>query len=865
MRCGEDDGVVVRGVVADHGGTTLVGAEPGPSAAQESRAILGKAIAGERFEGLLDVVEGGLAGAAEERIGDGKAAGADVGERGRVRCEIRLGRAVAGADERPGRGNGELLVAGGGRSARRAACPGKAVADGRRVFRPMSSTAPRRWLTTLVYLLLIASARGLNLTALVPADGATAVCADTLVRMTFDEDVRVGGAGRVQLVDAASGEVADAADLAEAAPTRLIGGNPTPFRYQPLMAAGRVVTFFPRAGVLAAGRTYRLRVSPGAITTAAGGFFAGFAVEAEPRFTVRASGPAADASSIVVAADGSGDFCTVQGAIDFVPLGNARPRLIAIRPGVYPEMVYIGSRRPFLTLRGADREACVIAYANNNNFNAGNNRAMVAIDANDVSLEFLTLHNTTPRGGSQAEALRGNGRRVVLDRVTLRSFQDTLLWNGALFVTDSLIEGDVDFMWGGGACFFQRCEIRSVSAGYLAQVRNAEAGRGNVYVDCRLTAAPGVTNVYLARIDPRAGVANTWPYSEVVFIGCAMGPHIRPEGWLLNNATAAPDVRFWEAGSTDLEGNPLDLSRRLVDARRIDAATTARYRDPGFVLGWSPPAARAGAPVAERLTGLSTRARVGAEPVIVGFVLAGAAAKPVLVRGVGPTLGVFGVADALARPRIELVRGSEVLGANAGWASGGDATGIAAASARAGLFPLDVASPDSALLATLAPAAYTAVITDALGRGGNGLVEIYDLAAVDGGARLANLSARAVAGTEDAALIAGFTVAGTAPKAVLIRAIGPTLGAFGVEGALRKATLTLFRGQSAVAANSGWTGSSDALEIARLSAVAGAFPLVTGSGDAALLARLEPGNYTAQVNGAAGETGVALLEIYEAL
>ncbi|MFM7750611.1 MAG: pectinesterase family protein [Opitutaceae bacterium] len=721
------------------------------------------------------------------------------------------------------------------------------------------------WLVFLACLLLAAPARALTLTTLTPADGATMACADTLVRLTFDEEVRLGAAGIVQLVDAASGEVVDSADLAEAAPTRLIGGNATPYRYLPLVSAGRGLTFLPRGGVLAAGRTYRLRISPGAIATAAGVPFAGFAAGVEPRFTVRAAGPAADASTLVVAADGSGDFCTVQGAIDFVPLGNTRPRLIAIRPGVYPEMIYIGPRRPFLTLRGADRDACVIAYANNNNFNAGNNRAMVAIDANDVALEFLTLHNTTPRGGSQAEALRGNGRRVVLDRVTLRSFQDTLLWNGALFVTDSLIEGDVDFMWGGGACFFQRCEIRSVSAGYLAQVRNAEAGRGNVYVDCRLTAAPGVTNVYLARIDPRAGVANTWPYSEVVFLGCAMGPHIRPEGWLLNNATAAPDSRFWEAGSTDLEGSSLDLSRRLADSRRIDAATAARYRDPEFVLGWSPPPVRAGAPVAERLTGLSTRARVGNEPVIVGFVVAGAAAKPVLVRGVGPTLGLFGVADALARPRIELVRGSEVIGANAGWSSGGDTTGIAAAAVRAGLFPLDTGSADSALRATLAPAAYTAVITDAAGRGGNGLVEIYDLAAADGASRLANLSARAVAGAGEAALIAGFTIAGTAPKAVLLRAIGPALGAFGVEGALRKATLTLYRGQSAVAVNAGWTASADALEIARLSAAAGAFPLVTGSGDAALLVRLEPGNYTAQVTGGTGESGVALLEVYEAL
>ena len=249
---------------------------------------------------------------------------------------------------------------------------------------------------------------------------------------------------------------------------------------------------------------------------------------------------------------------------------------------------------------------------------------------------------------------------------------------------------------------------------------------------------------------------------------------------------------------------------------------------------------------------------------IVGFVVAGSGAKRVLVRGIGPALAAFGVADALARPRIELVRGAEVLGANAGWASGGDPSALVAAAARVGLFPLDPAAADSALQTSLSPGACTAVITDAAGQGGNGLVEIYDLAAADGAVRLANLSARAAVGSGDAALIAGFTVAGAGPKPVLIRAIGPTLAGFGVDGALRRPVLTLYRGGTPLAANAGWTASAQALEIARLSAAAGAFALTTGSGDAALLARLDPGNYTTQVTGAAGDTGVALLELYEA-
>lgn len=708
-------------------------------------------------------------------------------------------------------------------------------------------------LFALVGLGAMAPLRGLSLVSTFPSAGA---CADTLFRLTFAEEPRLGMAGRIRVIDLGSGAVVETIDLADPAPTRLVGLNPTPYRYRPVRVEGRSAVVSPRSGILAAGGTYRVEWDAGILTNAGAAPVAGGSFT----FSVRPVRPAATATAVTVAADGSGDFCTVQGALDWVPAGNTIPRTITVRPGVYEELLYLGSRQPFVTLRGEDRAGTEIRYANNQNFNPGNNRAMVAIDASDVTLAHLTLRNTTPRGGSQAESLRGNGRRVVLDRVTLSSLQDTLLWNGALFVTDSLIEGDVDFMWGGGACYFQRCELRSLGSGYLAQVRNGEAGRGNVYVDCRLTAAPGVSNVYLARIDPRAEVANTWPFSEVVFLGCAIGPHVRAEGWLLNNATDAPQVRFWEYGSTDLAGNALDFSRRLPDSRRIDRETAERYRDPRFVLGWAPPAPALPPPRRERLTGLSTRARAGVEPVIVGFVIAGATDAAVLLRAVGPTLGAFGVGEVLPRPRLVLQRDGAVLAAQTG---GPVPESVAATAARLGLFPFRAGAADAALLPTLVPGAYTVALTDAGGTEGNGLVEIYDAAAADTTRRLANLSSRALVGEGDATLISGLTVAGTTPKPVLVRGIGPALTAFGVDGALARPRLAIYRGSEAVAVNAGWTASVNPLEIARAGALVGAFPLVTGSGDTAVLLELTPGNYTAQVSGLEGAGGVALLEVYE--
>jgi hypothetical protein len=211
---------------------------------------------------------------------------------------------------------------------------------------------------------------------------------------------------------------------------------------------------------------------------------------------------------------------------------------------------------------------------------------MFGVDANDFVLTNVTLHNTTPHGGSQAEAFRSGSQRTLLNHVNLMSFQDTLLLQGKGFVNDCYIEGDVDFMWGTGTVFFQNCELKAVTSnGYYTMIRNPQGVNGDIFVNCRLTRADdSITGSYLARIDP-----TVFPYSQVVYINCAMDAHIRPVGWLLNNATEAPNVEFWEYHSTDLAGNPIDVSQRAPVSRQISAAEAAQWSDPAFVLGgWVP-------------------------------------------------------------------------------------------------------------------------------------------------------------------------------------------------------------------------------------------------------------------------------------
>ena len=195
--------------------------------------------------------------------------------------------------------------------------------------------------------------------------------------------------------------------------------------------------------------------------------------------------------------------------------------------------------------------------------------------------------------------------------------------------------------------------------------------------------------------------------------------------------------------------------------------------------------------------------------------------------------------------------------------TGGNISAITAATEKAGAYALGSTSADSVIFTTLAPGAYTAVISTANNTPGVALAEVYDLSAPAVGQKLFNISTRANTGSGDSTLIAGIVVSGTVPKRVLIRGVGPTLTTLGVQGALAQAQLTLVKDGVTVAANSSWSTSPDAAAIAAVSAQVGAFALGAASADAAMIVSLAPGSYSAQVVGANGTSGIAIIEIYE--
>ena len=270
-------------------------------------------------------------------------------------------------------------------------------------------------------------------------------------------------------------------------------------------------------------------------------------------------------------------------------------------------------------------------------------------------------------------------------------------------------------------------------------------------------------------------------------------------------------------------------------------------------------------PIPGRLINLSVRtnAGTGAQTLIAGFFISGGlgTSKQVLVRAIGPTLGVFGVGGVLADPQLALFRNTTQIAANSGW--GGTAT-LSNAFTQVGAFPLAATTRDAALLSTVPQTSYTAQVSSASGGTGVALVEVYDADPASSTTAITNLSARTLAGTGAQTLIAGFVLSGNVPKTYIIRGIGPGLAQFGVTGTLASPRLelhTTVNNQDAiVASNAGW-GGAQALSAAF--AQVAAFPLSAASADAALLISLAPGSYTAQVTGVGGTTGVALVEIYE--
>lgn len=451
--------------------------------------------------------------------------------------------------------------------------------------------------------------------------------------LTFSHPPTIGSSGKIRIYDAADGSLVDALDMsippsprpngrmgrsteadrqALAASTKMsdyqvnvVGG--VEFHFFPIIVRGNKATIYLHNNKLTYGRKYQVEIEPGVLRTAQGEDVR--FPKGAWTFTTKKGPQPSDAERVVVAADGSGDFNTVQGAIDFAPAKPKKRLTIFVKNGNYEELVFLGGKSN-ITIRGEDRDRVHVGYSNNSAFNpprGGPSRrpAFSIQNATDIQLSTFTINNYFI---GQAEALLVRGERIVFDRMTLNGSGDAMTTYGSIYMVDSKLTGDGDTILGYAALFCLRCEIHS--RGPFTWTRTPQGSHGNVFVDSTFIAIdeplPWTVNVdgtggqiaskALARL-PRNGPGSSapnFPYAEMVLIN-ARTKGVPPEGWgPIEEAPSfdSSNVRFWEFNTTDLEGRPIDLSGRHPVSRQLrrpqDDKTIADYSSPEFVLGWKP-------------------------------------------------------------------------------------------------------------------------------------------------------------------------------------------------------------------------------------------------------------------------------------
>lgn len=287
---------------------------------------------------------------------------------------------------------------------------------------------------------------------------------------------------------------------------------------------------------------------------------------------------------IVVAQDGSGDFETIQKAIDATKAFPDKRITIYIKNGVYREKVRIPAWNTQLSLIGEDAEKTVISFDDYfDKINRGRNSTFytytLLVEADDFYAENLTIENSAGTVG-QAVALHVEGNRCVFKNCRILGNQDTLYATGensSQLYSNCRIEGTTDFIFGSATVVFSRCTIVSKKDSYItAASTNKGKEFGFVFIDCDLKAVEGVNKVYLGR---------PWrPYAKTVFMHCNLGDHILPEGWKeWSNSENKTTTFYAEYKNTGAGAN---VSKRVLWSHQLDGEEVQKYNMENILGCW---------------------------------------------------------------------------------------------------------------------------------------------------------------------------------------------------------------------------------------------------------------------------------------
>lgn len=477
-----------------------------------------------------------------------------------------------------------------------------------------------------------------------PASGETGVNPDTRLEISFQQIPKLATRGKIRIMDASNDSVVDVLDLSippgprnsrtpapydrmtyEAEENYLrenrdssgrlfvpvpqediyqhtyIGGTLESdiYHFYPVLFHERVATICLHHRSLEYDKTYYVEVDP-EVFTLKDGDFEGISGKRAWRFTTKEVPPSVEQPLLTVAGDGSGDFNTVLGAIEFIPEKHPDRKTIFIKNGRYEEMVYFRNKEN-ISITGEDRDSVLICYANNGVFNPRptgpreemierfrNRRAVFGIDhSNGIHLSNLTIQSLGDMP-AQAEGLLVIGERNIVNNATIIGSGDALQATGTIYISNSSIKGFGDNVLGYGAVFFEGCDLISTYGPHM-WVRNTRANHGNVFLNCTFSTVGDVETV-IARAPSSPDYS--FPYVEAVLLNCKL-EGVRPEGWG-RVGEEKEHIRYWEYNSTSLkDGSVIDISRRAPYSKQLtmerDSATIARYSDPAYILnGWEP-------------------------------------------------------------------------------------------------------------------------------------------------------------------------------------------------------------------------------------------------------------------------------------
>jgi hypothetical protein len=443
----------------------------------------------------------------------------------------------------------------------------------------------------------------MTITNLFPANNAAGVCADTKLWITFATTpiVATDSNMHLQICKADNSVVyqltlhtlpGDAYGHNQASPGwpyQITIGGLGFVNYEPFAVSNQTLEIYPSTR-LAYNTTYYVKMTDGFCHDASGNTSPAMTDNTTWQFTTKAAPTVGH--NYTIALDGSGDFCTLQGACDYVTDNDATRTFIKIKKGTYRELINIPSSKINITWLGEDKDTAIIAAYNRDAFNGGTStRNLVRNSGNGLRMYNLTLQNTTPKGGQQAETIRQNATKCIAKNCKFKSYQDTLyLSGGQTYLNNCYVEGDTDYIWGGGTAYFDKCEIRSMStSSYVTQPRTYTTN-GLFLVDCNMTMAAEVTasSCYMARL------FNANDYTQSVYINCTMPKTLFSSiGWYKNNQVNMDNLRLWEYKSVEPNGTLIDVSGRLnPGSRQLTDANAVWWRDVNHVFSavspWNP-------------------------------------------------------------------------------------------------------------------------------------------------------------------------------------------------------------------------------------------------------------------------------------